>query len=91
MRRSFSMLPPAANNNAPTTTQIAFGDQPIIREIAGVNAAVLPANYTGGTITITQGFEADVAPRPNGNNGVLTVTLPKQEQAKPRKINVSVN
>ncbi len=60
--------------NAPTTTQIAFGDQPIVREIAGVNAAVLPANYTGGTITITQGFEADVAPRPNGNNGLLTVT-----------------
>lgn len=58
-----------------TTTQINFSDQPIAREISSVNAAILPVNYSGGALAITQGYEADVAPRPNGsNNGTVTVT-----------------
>ncbi|MBL8189997.1 MAG: hypothetical protein JNK38_18425 [Acidobacteria bacterium] len=58
-----------------TTTQLGFGDQPIAREISSVNASILPVNYVGGALTITQGYEADVAPRPNGNNnGTVTVT-----------------
>ena len=44
---------------------------------------------------IKRGFKFVDAPVSGGQagaeNGVLTVTLPKQEQVKPRKINVSVN
>lgn len=57
------------------TTQIVFGDQPIAREVSSASAVVLPTNYSVGVLTITQGYEADVAPRPNGNNnGTVTVT-----------------
>ncbi|HMV46210.1 MAG TPA: Ig-like domain-containing protein, partial [Blastocatellia bacterium] len=62
----------AANTSA-AVANLEFGNQPIPREIADVNANELGATYTGGTVTITRGFEADVAPRPNGN-GVLSVT-----------------
>jgi len=64
---------------APNTTAfsatIGFGDQPITREIADVNAVpITTATFTPATITI-QGYEADVAPRPSGNNnGQVTVT-----------------
>lgn len=50
------------------STPIGFGDQPIAREVSDAAANVLPANYSSGTVTITQGYEADVAPRPTGNN-----------------------
>src|SRR5262249_52574704 len=33
----------------------------------------LSTNYTPGTITISQGVEGDVAPRPNGSNGSVTI------------------
>ncbi len=59
----------AANTSA-TSTTINFGDQPIPREIVGPGANPLPATYTAGTVTLTTGFEADVAPRPNGNGTV---------------------
>jgi hypothetical protein len=63
-----------APNTAAFSTTIGFGDQPIAREIADVNASPVPAIFTPATITI-QGYEADVAPRPNGNNnGQVTVT-----------------
>ena len=55
-------------NATATTTAIDFGDQPVPRELVNVNVATLPATYTAGTVTITQGYEADVSPRPNGNN-----------------------
>jgi len=42
------------------------------------------------SLTIPAGVQADKV-RANYENGVLTVTLPKQEQVKPRKITVSVN
>lgn len=56
-----------------TTTNIAFGDQPVAREVSDANALALPATYVAGAITLTQGFEADVTPRPDGN-GSVTVT-----------------
>ncbi len=62
-----------ANSASASSTQVGFGDQPIAREISDVNAAALQANYTPGTVSITSGFEADVAPRPNGN-GSVTIT-----------------
>ncbi len=62
----------AANAN-PTSTNVGFGDAPLAREISDVSANSLPAIYSGGTVTITRGFESDVAPRPDGN-GNVTVT-----------------
>jgi hypothetical protein len=62
---------------APNTTAfsatIGFGDQPILREVADVNAVPVTTTFTAATITI-RGYEADVAPRPSGdNNGAVTV------------------
>lgn len=57
------------------TTTINFSDLPVSREISDANAKALPAVYTNGIVTITKGFEADVNPRPDGdNNGVVTIT-----------------
>jgi HSP20 family protein len=42
------------------------------------------------SITIPEAVQADKVSA-NYENGVLTVTLPKQEQVKPRKITVSIN
>lgn len=57
------------------TTTINFGDQPVLREASDINANALPLSFSAGTITITKGFEADVSPRPDGdNNGIVTVT-----------------
>ena len=42
------------------------------------------------SITVPETVQADKVSA-SYENGVLTVTLPKQEQAKPRKITVSVN
>ncbi len=53
-----------------TTTNIAFGDQPVAREVSDANALALTATYTSGSVTLTQGFEADVTPRPDGNGSV---------------------
>lgn len=57
------------------TTNIGFGDQPVQREVADTTANPLTAVFTGGAVTITKGFEADVTPRPDGdNNGTVTIT-----------------
>jgi uncharacterized protein (TIGR03437 family) len=61
----------AANTSAPSSN-VGFGDQPVSREISDPNASPLPSIYTPGAITITQGVEADVAPRPTGNGSVTT-------------------
>jgi uncharacterized protein (TIGR03437 family) len=61
-------------SNAPGgNVSIDFTDQPIVREVADVTAGTLQANYVSGVVTVTQGFEADVNPRPNGN-GSLTIS-----------------
>ena len=63
---NFSITSGIAN----TSTTIGFGDQPIGREVVDVDANILSAAWISGTVTITSGYEADVAPRPNGNNEV---------------------
>lgn len=56
-----------------TSSPITFGSQPIPQEVADVAANTLLANFQGGVVTINQGLEADVSPRPNGN-GALSLT-----------------
>lgn len=56
------------------SSPITFGDAPIARQVVNANADPLPLNYLDGAVTFAQGFEADVAPRPTGNNnGGVTV------------------
>lgn len=56
------------------STVIGFADRPIVREVVNDNADPLPAVYTSGTVDIIRGYEADVAPRPTGNNnGTITI------------------
>ena len=57
-------------NTAASSTRIEFGDQPIVREVVDIKGKVLTAAWSGGTVNISHGFEADVAPRPNGNGSV---------------------
>lgn len=53
-----------------TTTTLAFGDQPIMRELVDQQARRISANFSGATIGIGQGLEGDVAPRPAGDGSV---------------------
>lgn len=63
-----------AANAQMMTTLIGFGDQPIAREVVNDTANVLPASYSPGSVMVTPGYEADVSPRPNGNNnGTVTI------------------
>ena len=61
-------------NGTATATDLKFVDFPIAREVVNVNAAPLSTAYAPGVVTIAYGFEADVAPRPNGT-GDGTVTI----------------
>lgn len=50
-------------------TPVGFGDQPVRREVVDANARSLPGNFTSGQVIITpEGYEADVSPRPGGDN-----------------------
>jgi len=62
----------ASGANA-SSTQVGFDDQPVAREISDTSARALQASYSPGAVTLTSGFEGDVAPRPNGN-GSVTIT-----------------
>ncbi|MGH9802412.1 MAG: hypothetical protein ACRD82_18765, partial [Blastocatellia bacterium] len=52
---------------------IVFGDAPTVRRVADINNNTLSANYTNGSVSVSTGFEGDVAPRPNGSNGTVTI------------------
>ncbi|HKZ03624.1 MAG TPA: DUF4214 domain-containing protein, partial [Pyrinomonadaceae bacterium] len=57
-----------------TTTPVGFTDPPLARRVLNAAATDLATVYNGGTVTITLGYEADVAPRPNGsNNGTVSI------------------
>jgi hypothetical protein len=50
---------------------LTFGDLPTARVLSDANAKKLPANFIGGQISLVRSeFEADVAPRPNGDGQV---------------------
>lgn len=56
-------------NAAIGATPVGFGDQPVRREVVDANARSLPGNFTAGQVIITpEGYEADVSPRPGGDN-----------------------
>jgi hypothetical protein len=56
------------------STTLSFTDQPTLRGVSDANGNLLHANFQPGTITITPGSEADVAPRPRGgNDGTVNV------------------
>ncbi len=63
----------ATSGTSTTTTTISFGDQPTVRRLADTGGLTLSTNFVNGTITIAQGYEGDVAPRPNGSNGTVTI------------------
>jgi uncharacterized protein (TIGR03437 family) len=71
-RRIVNVTFTIANTQA-ASTNIGFDDQPVPREVADVNASRLPSNYTPGPVTITRGYEADVAPRPDGDGAVTII------------------
>ncbi|NOT61421.1 MAG: hypothetical protein HOP19_14480, partial [Acidobacteria bacterium] len=63
-----------AANAIATSRTIGFNDQLIAREVVSDASAILPASFTAGTVTVIPGYEADVSPRPNGNNdGNVTI------------------
>ncbi|MFC1453235.1 hypothetical protein ACFLSJ_07840 [Verrucomicrobiota bacterium] len=53
-----------------STTPVVFSDDPVPREVVDVHANVLPAAWADGTVSIVCGYEADVTPRPGGNDRV---------------------
>ena len=56
-------------------TTLDFSDQVLAREVSDVSATALASAYQSGAVTVVPGYEADVTPRPNGNNnGVVTIT-----------------
>jgi hypothetical protein len=62
-----------AQTQAASTT-LSFTDQPTLRGVSDSIGNLLPANFQPGTISITPGYEADVAPRPKGgNDGTVNV------------------
>jgi uncharacterized protein (TIGR03437 family) len=53
-----------------TSTAISPVDQPIVCQASDVNAGPLEVSCVSGVVTIFQGLEGDVAPRPSGNGAV---------------------
>jgi hypothetical protein len=55
------------------STEVGFGNDPVVCAIAGTGSGVLNAAYASGVVKAVDGFEGDVTPRPTGR-GDGTVT-----------------
>lgn len=75
VRRIFAVTFTIAANTNADTTNIGFGNQPVPQDVTNAATVSLPAVYTGATVSITRGIEADVASRPNGNGSVSVTDL----------------
>ncbi|MGH9944727.1 MAG: pre-peptidase C-terminal domain-containing protein, partial [Pyrinomonadaceae bacterium] len=73
-RRQVVVVTFTAAQTSVSNTALSFGDQPVARGVSDAGANALAATFSAGTVTFTTGFEADVAPRPNGDNGRVTIT-----------------
>ncbi|MBN2505306.1 MAG: immunoglobulin domain-containing protein [Verrucomicrobia bacterium] len=63
----------APDVTSPVTVPVAFGDVPTLRQVADALAQPLPAVFTAGEVRVERiAFEADVAPRPGGDQ-ILSV------------------
>jgi uncharacterized protein (TIGR03437 family) len=61
-----------ASGATASSTTLSFGDQPLPREVVSATGSALNAAFNPGSVAITQGYEADVTPRPTGkNNGTI--------------------
>lgn len=70
-RRILNITFTISSTTAANSTPIGFGNQPMGQEVTNASAAPLSTRFVGGTVQITRGIEADVAPHPDGN-GVLS-------------------
>ena len=64
-------------NTTATSTALTVVDQPIPRQVVAPDATSLTAgtSFLGGTITLQNGYEGDVTPRPTGkNNGFVNLS-----------------
>lgn len=57
------------------SSQVGFDGQPVTLAVYDLTAVPLLTEYTPGVVNIALGYEADVAPRPNGsNNGTVSIS-----------------
>jgi len=54
------------------TTNVEFGDDPVVRGMVDVNGSAVIGDYALGNVVIAPGVEGDVAPR-SGGNGTITI------------------
>jgi len=62
-----------AQTSGGQTAAITFVNEPTRQRVLDASASLLPADFVPGAVKAAQAFEADVAPRPNGSNGSVTV------------------
>jgi hypothetical protein len=55
------------------TLPLEFDDQPVARLVADAKANVISTGFINGLVAVQPGLEADVAPRENSGNAVLSV------------------
>ncbi|MBK9709621.1 MAG: SBBP repeat-containing protein [Acidobacteria bacterium] len=55
------------------STPVNFVDQPTLKRVADGTGQALAATYTSADVAISVGYEGDVAPRPNGSNGTVSI------------------
>ena len=56
-------------------TPIGFTDTPAARDVSDAQGNSLPVGWVDGVVRIVSGYEADVAPRPNGDERVTAVDV----------------
>ena len=61
----------AAVSSTAYSSALSFGDLPTKRQLSDAKANALAVNFTGGQVNVARSFfEADVAPRPDGDGSV---------------------
>lgn len=72
-RQILVMTAVVASVSETTMTGVDFTDTPTLRRVTNALGNELNAAWSQGVLTIARGYEGDVAPRPNGSNGTVTI------------------